>query len=377
GGPMFERLLLKSAATDGCPFDFRNQGRSQNLWLAAVLLLHLRTHRLGGLGGQFGLALGGAGHPALRLGQLLGLGRLCLGLLGGLRIGFALLLQALALQLAARGLGFALTVFQLDLVVLAIELGQLHLGVLQLGGSPGQVHLPLGDVERVRPLLRVGLRQLADRVARQRLFGLGVVAQHWVAGELVDVAGQPADVDVVAARLGGADDAQCQRDGRKYSTDALHGWPPTGWKPCVAFEPWAPDDDGCAGTLWKPCPDGGADKTEAEGAGMSSSGAAGGNAPAPAGAGAEPAVAGIGNGLANSAAAAAAACAPCSRNSAFAFILDWIFARAAPRLALTRARSASARDSAARSAACAYLRAAIAPCACWNLSWAKPRSTGS
>src|SRR6185312_6877269 len=110
---MLERLLLKSAATDGCPFDFRNQGRLQKplhgwlpIWLsrsrtiaksrlAAVLLLHLRTHRLGGLGGQFGLALGGAGHPALRLGQLLGLGRLGLGLLGGLRIGLALLLQAL------------------------------------------------------------------------------------------------------------------------------------------------------------------------------------------------------------------------------------------------------------------------------------------
>jgi hypothetical protein len=81
--------------------------------------------------------------------------------------------------------------------------------------------------------------------------------------------------------------------------------------------------------------------------------------------------------LANSAAAAAAAWAPCSRSSALAFILDWILARAAPRFALTRASSESARDSSARSAASSYLRLAIAPWACWNLSWAKPKSTGS
>ena len=75
--------------------------------------------------------------------------------------------------------------------------------------------------------------------------------------------------------------------------------------------------------------------------------------------------------------AAAAAASPWARRRLFSCILLWIWARAAPRRALAWASSASARDSSARLAASAYLRSAIADCASWNLSWAKPRSTGA
>src|SRR6185312_4717231 len=141
----------------------RRRGRRR--WL---LLLHLRAHLLGRLGRQGSLPLRSLGHAALRRGQLLGLVRLRPGLLGRLGIRLALglqarrlflgqlVLQALAIQFAARSGNVLATVFQQDLVMFAIELGQLHACVLQLRRDLGEVDQALGQVQVAWAILAAG-----------------------------------------------------------------------------------------------------------------------------------------------------------------------------------------------------------------------------
>jgi hypothetical protein len=81
--------------------------------------------------------------------------------------------------------------------VLAIQLGQLDLGILQLRGGLGQIDAPFGEIQIMRTIVLARLRQPIDGIARARLLGLGIAAQSRVVGELVEAAGQPIDVDIV------------------------------------------------------------------------------------------------------------------------------------------------------------------------------------
>src|SRR6185312_9740173 len=225
-------------------------------------------------------------------------------------------------------------------------------GVLQLRGGLGQVDAALGEVQGMRPVATSGLLQRADRLAGSRLFGQGVMAEAGIVGKLVQAAAQA--VDVVLACLRGTDQGQRQACASEQLGKALHGWPPG---MLLAAAGSSLPGIGVPST--------GAESTEAEGAGMS-----------PTGNGAEESAAGAGIAC-SICCCRAASCSPSLCRRVFSCSLPCISARAAPSRALTRASSASAPDSSARFAASANLRAAIASCACWNLSCAKPRSTGA
>ena len=121
-----------------------------------------------------------------------------------------LVLHALDLQLLLRGRGVDPAALQLQLRVFLVELVELALRRLQLRFGLGLIDPALRDVERMRPLARTGLGELVDRIARQRLIGLGVGAEVRIGGELIQAIGQTVDIHVVLARLHGCAGEQGQ-----------------------------------------------------------------------------------------------------------------------------------------------------------------------
>src|ERR1700744_1202903 len=184
---------------------YRPRSGGLSLYSVALGALLLRSQCARGLRRQIRLTLGGIGHLALGSGQLAGLVGFGLGLFGGSRRGLALLLQtcgfflgqlvlhALALQLATCLLGIEAAALQLDLVVLAVQLVEPQLRHLELSRCTGQIDLPLGDIQRVRAILGLGLGQAADRIAGTGLFGLGIAAEVRIVRQLVQGVVEPGD----------------------------------------------------------------------------------------------------------------------------------------------------------------------------------------
>jgi hypothetical protein len=92
--------------------------------------------------------------------------------------------------------------------MLAVELGQLDLGILELRGGLGQVHAPFGQIQILLTIVLARLRQPVDGIACPRLLRLRIAAQDGIGGELVEAAGQATDVDIVFAGMRGSNGAQ-------------------------------------------------------------------------------------------------------------------------------------------------------------------------